>query len=641
MPYSQSHKLNVRLKGFLAEKHFTFQKIFTFKNLMLLAVLFYLIPPFRYAKPTMGIDPSWIIALNYAFHENFIFGKDFIFTYGPLGTLIYPIPIYTSKFLVVLFYLFFVTNAVYFLYYLFKSIEKKSELVLVSATLFLFGDFISRDPVCLYFFFTFHVFHFLKHKNLFSLIIASVCSILLFYAKANVGLIVPVLFLFLIIYNFIFKNLDRITNGIFLVGHFTILYLLSFLLNTDFISYIGSSFPVINSYQDAMTLAPRASELLAAEFIFLMVFIVIFRSFKSILRSYHDLFLLFNLLLLGFILFKNGFVRGDIHEIHFFGGAPFIIMLAYLFIEIKKLRTALFTCIVLTTIISVAYCRWFDNFRLNNLHNIKYNLKTYISSSSDNTLIFKNKTYKRLPERVIKEIGNKTVDVLGSEISYIYYNNLRYNPRPIIQSFEAYDEKLININYNKYTSSSAPDFVLYHFGSIDDRHGFWDEPKIYLALLGNYTIIDTVHGSNNLDSLILFKKNPTSKIISEKAVMDTVIHFNSRFKIPSSDKILYLKLDYNYTFSGKVKKLIYQPSLAYMNLMYENTGSTYCRLVLPVMRSGVPINKKISNFNEAYAFFTSEGKNNENSTYFQLTGNPRWINDSFRVRIIEYEVLEK
>jgi hypothetical protein len=389
-----------------------------------------------------------------------------------------------------------------------------------------------------------------------------------------------------------------------------------------------------------MTLVPRTSELLAAEFIFLMVFIVIFRSFKSLLRSYHDIFLLFNLLLLGFILFKNGFVRGDIHEIHFFGGAPFVIMLAFLFIETKKLRSALYTCIVLTTIISVAYCRWFDNFRLDDIHTMKYNIKAVLSIPTDNMHISKNITYKRLPERMIKEIGNKTVDVLGSEISYIYYNNLKYNPRPIIQSFQAYDAKLININYNKYKSNSAPDFVLYHYGSIDDRYGFWDEPKIYLALLGNYSIIDTVLGSNNLDSLILFKKNPTSKIIVEKAVMDTVIHFNSRFKIPYSDKILYLKLDYNYTFSGKIKKIIYQPSLVYMNLIYENSDSTFCRLVMPVMKSGVPVNKKITSFTDAYTFFSSDGTMNQNSTYFILTGDPLWIKDSFKVRITEYEVLE-
>ena len=122
--------------------------------------------------------------------------------------------------------------------------------------------------------------------------------------------------------------------------------------------------------------------------------------------------------------------------------------------------------------------------------------------------------------------------------------------------------------------------------------------------------------------------------------MDTLIHFGTKFKIPASDKILYLKLDYDYTFIGKMKRIIYQPSLVYMNLMYENLDSTFCRLVLPVMKSGVPINKKISNFKDAYTFFTSKGKNNENSTYFELSGNPIWVNDLFMVRITEYEIGE-
>ena len=638
------NRSKVLFKKPFIENHFSSRKIFSFKNILFLTILFYLIPRFTFVKPGIGIDPSWIISLNYAFHENFIFGKDFIFTYGPLGFLTFGLPMYTSKLLIILFYLFIVLNGVYFIYYLFKSIDNKSELILVSATLWFLGDFIfssiyfGRDALCLYFFFTFHVFHFLKHKNLFSLIIASVCCLLAFYIKVNAGLIINILFLFLIIYNFIFKTTDKITNSLFLVGHFTTLYLLSFILNTDFISYIYNSFTIINSYHDAMVVAPRDCELLAAGFIFLMVIIVIFRSFKSILRSYHDIFLLFNLLLIGFILFKNGFVRADLHVIFFFAGAPFVIMLAFLFIETKNLQSALFTCIVLTTIISLAYCRWFDNPRLNKMKALKFDIKACLLPKKDEISL--DKTYRRFPERVIKEIGSKTVDVLGSEISYIYYNNLKYNPRPIIQSFCAYQENLININYNKYKSNSAPDYVLYHYGSIDDRHGFWDEPKIYLALFGNYTIIDTVLASNNLDSLMLFKKNSISKIIVEKVIMDTLIHFGTKFKIPASDKILYLKLDYDYTFIGKMKRIIYQPSLVYMNLMYENLDSTFCRLVLPVMKSGVPINKKISNFKDAYTFFTSKGKNNENSTYFELSGNPIWVNDLFMVRITEYEIGE-
>ncbi|AEE13958.1 hypothetical protein Thena_0311 [Thermodesulfobium narugense DSM 14796] len=41
-----------------------------------------------------GLDPSWQFAMNYAFEHRLIFGKDIIFTYGPLGFLATPGPMY-------------------------------------------------------------------------------------------------------------------------------------------------------------------------------------------------------------------------------------------------------------------------------------------------------------------------------------------------------------------------------------------------------------------------------------------------------------------------------------------------------------------------------------------------------------------
>jgi hypothetical protein len=629
----------------LFRRNFTCKKIFTFRNFLMLGVLFYLLPEFRYARPGIGGDLSWIISLNYASHENFVFGKEFIFTYGPLGFLTFGLPMYTSRLLVILFYFFIVINAIYFLYYVFKSLEKKSELVLVSATFFFFGEFVftsshfSRESIPLYFYFTFHIFHYLKHKNFFSLIVASTCGLLAFYIKVNAGFIINILFLLFIIYNFIFKTIDRKANIILFAAHFTVLYFSSFILKTDFISYIINSFPIIDSYNEGMTVPAKQSDLLAAVLIIILFLTVIIMSVKSIIRTYHDIFLLFNLLLLGFIFFKSGFTRADLHVIFFFGGIPFVIMLAFLFFKTNKAKSALFISIILTTMITLAFCRWFDGPRLNKINSLKFSIKSGFFPTNVNMPVLQDKNYRKLPERVMKEIGGKTVDVLGKETSYIYYNNLRYNPRPVIQSYSAYDEKLININYDKYKSNSAPDFILYHYDRFDDRHGFWDEPKIYLAVLSNYTILDTILAPNNIDSLILFKKSQATKKITEQVILDTLIHFNTRFKIPYSDKILYMKLDYDYTISGKIRRMIFQPSSVYMNLMYENSDSTFCRLVMPVMKSGVPINKKVTSFNDAFTFFNSNGIMNKRSTYFMLTGDLLWIKDSFKVRIIEYEVL--
>jgi hypothetical protein len=159
-----------------------------------------------------------------------------------------------------------------------------------------------------------------------------------------------------------------------------------------------------------------------------------------------------------------------------------------------------------------------------------------------------------------------------------------------------------------------------------------------LALLQHYSLIDTIPATKDFGALMLFKKNDITKKVTEKVILNTTIYFNSTFNIPISDKILYLKMDYDYTVIGALKRIIYKPDLVYMNLNYDTSTPTVCRVILPIMQSGVPINKEIKAFEDAYTFFKSAGKDNKSATSFQLTGNSKWIKDAFKVQIIEYEI---
>ena len=607
---------------------------FTLKNSVLLTLILYLIPKTIFNTPSIGLDPSWQIALGLAAKEQFIFGKDFMFTSGALGYLATCVGIYNSSILFVLFYLFILANGIYFLYYLFQALDTKNEVLIITGLLVFFGWFVFwRDAVSLYFYFLFHVFHFIRHRNILSFVVASMCCLLAFYVKVNSGIIVNVLFVLFIIYNFWFKTIDKITNSAFLIGHFILLYLLSFPLKTDFLGYLKNSVSIISAYNDAVTLDGDNYDLLKVCLMFLAILITILISFKSIIKSFYHLVLLFNVALFTYVSFKNGFLRADMHVVTFFGSIGFILILWFLFANIKPLKSNIWTCITLTTFLSISTYSgafsWIEGLKNN---------KELVSPQNKAAITTQNKASRKLPQKVLDEIGNKSVDVLGYEISFIYYNDLKYNPRPIIQSYTAYDDFLINLNYQKYISPSAPDYVLYHYGSIDDRHGFWDEPKIYLALLQNYSLIDTIPATKDFGALMLFKKNEITKKISEKVILNTATSFNSTFNIPISDKILYLKMDYDYTIIGALKRLIYKPDLVYMNLNYDNSNPTTCRIILPIMKSGVPINKKITTFEEAYTFFKSAGKDNKSATSFQLTGNSKWIKDAFRVQLIEYEI---
>jgi hypothetical protein len=250
-----------------------------------------------------------------------------------------------------------------------------------------------------------------------------------------------------------------------------------------------------------------------------------------------------------------------------------------------------------------------------------------------------------LPFEIVKKVGNKSIDVIPSEISWIYFNNFKYNPRPIVQSYSAYSKKLINLNYNKYLSNSAPDFVLYHNRGFIDRHfPLWEDPLIHLAVLQHYKISDTI--MMNSDSLILFKKKDKIASFRRNLVLDTLIELNKIFELPKTNKILFLECDLKYSFLGKVRRNLFQNSVLVFQTKVENDSVFYSyNSVLPILNSGIIVNKFVniyetnsgtnSNFNDLFNFFNSFGQNNLNINQIKLLGNEKYYVNKFRAKFWE------
>jgi hypothetical protein len=626
---------------------------YDFKTIILIITILYLIPKEIWNTPYINLDPSWQIALNLAIKQQLIWGKDIVFTYGPLGYLSTGLPVYTSAFLIGLFTLYISASGGFFLYILFKAVKQKYELIFITVFLLLNGHFLFlRDSIALYFYALFFMLYYLNSGKWYSIIPVIINCILAFFIKVNTGIILIFVFIGFMLYIFRLSLINLKEFLIYIFSYTSLLYTLSYLLNVDLLFYIKNSLFIIAGYNDAMVLFPNLDSLLFAFLIIASIIFLTILNIKKILNSKHELFIFINLALLLYIFFKQSFVRGDGHTDLFFISSPFLIILIFLFTNKRQIKEYSYYAIIIACLLSVA---GFKGQRIKMLaSNLGYiSISKYMghyiffpSKKLDNSNEIKS---RELPERVRDIIGNKTVDVLGFETSYIHYNGLNYNPRPVIQSYSAYGPELIQLNVNKYESNTAPDFVLYHPGSIDGRHPFWDEAPIYLSLFRNYIIVDTFSSINlsfnELDTrnnvpnkLFLFKKNNKKRSVTKTVIKDTIIHFNNKINIPHSNNILYMEMESELTTLGKIQRLLFQPSLAHMKMQYADGDSTYCRLILPVMKAGVPINKKVIDPDAAYLFFSTKGTGNIPATSFTLLGNPKVIEDSFRVKFIEYQI---
>ena len=86
-------------------------------------------------------------------------------------------------------------------------------------------------------------------------------------------------------------------------------------------------------------------------------------------------------------------------------------------------------------------------------------------------------------------IGTNTVDVFGQNQAYALFNGLDYHPRPVFQNYTSYNAALMGMNDRFYTSSNAPEYVLFNSTPIDGRFPSMEDAWVLRTLLADYTLV--------------------------------------------------------------------------------------------------------------------------------------------------------
>ena len=624
-----------------------------FTNKMLLFILFVLlIAPFQFLSlPNTNLDNSWQLSINLAIKNHLIFGKDFVFTYGPLGYLLTGVPVFVSRFAIILFRVLMFANAVYFIYYAIKELKGKFELLFFVPVLLFFNFLFSINfDLLIYFYFLFYIFHYIRHRHLFAYIIGALFAIFGFYIKLNTGLIINFLLFASIIY-FLFVGIgNKILHVLMII--FIILFHIVLIhnLNLDFKNYIINGLDVINYYNDAMFKnPPNIYVLLVAVSIISLLFSVMLSSLKEVIKKKEEWFLFINAYLLLYIIFKQSFVRADIiHYSTFFLVPIYFAVLIYLFTSVETIKQYILKIIpvlfVLACLIKIERTSFsFDA--------VKSNIQTILFYNKTNKANFKNVAKKSfIPDRMKNIIAKNTVDVIPTEISYIYFNNLNYNPRPIVQSYSCYSPLLMQLNYQKLLSTNAPQYILYHSGLLlEGRLPISDDFYSQLAILQRYQLIDTamVYKESNdflKDStfLMLFKRSDHVRSVTKKLLLDTMISLNNKITLPKTNNMLFMESDLNYTSLGKIRRIIFQPYKLKMNLYTNNLMMKSVKGIIPELKNGVIINQSLLNSmgnnidsKKLFSFFKNEGQSEEKIQQILFNGNAKYFNNKFRVKFYE------
>ncbi len=224
-------------------------------------------------------------------------------------------------------------------------------------------------------------------------------------------------------------------------------------------------------------------------------------------------------------------------------------------------------------------------------------------------------------ERIKSIISNKTIDIFPHMVIYAYAAGLNYSPRPIPQSYQPYDVYLDSINSLKISGRkfAPPDYLLFANSAIDNRYPFADESITKRAILEYYQPVDTFSLTSfvtegDLDLAILLKRRaiPVKMKLVSNSGGDVLM--NDWITTDTSEKLQYLYADVDFSLNGKIRRFLFQSPRLRMAVKFEDGTEKEFSAIIPILKTGILINKRLMDTKDAYTFFSTNGNTNKKIT---------------------------
>jgi hypothetical protein len=290
-----------------------------------------------------------------------------------------------------------------------------------------------------------------------------------------------------------------------------------------------------------------------------------------------------------FLLWKHGFIR---HKMDLFATAVPVLVLAldalpcaYKTARLWARACALSCCLVAVVFVGMLTPGYFGEIVSRDVSLISSNLGTLLKPSAYlermTNALDTERDVAQLP-RIRGLIGQATVDVFGQYQSFALFNDLNYHPRPVFQSYSAYNENLMKLNDDRYNADAAPEFVLFNLEPIDGRFPALEDAYTLRNLLINYEPIECE------GRFLLLKHRqslvPEMSLLKEgSARPGEPINF-SEF----GDADIWMEISVQPTWRGRLRQLFFKPSEIYLGVWRGQPGSQPMgfRAPVPMLAAG-------------------------------------------------------
>jgi hypothetical protein len=280
-----------------------------------------------------------------------------------------------------------------------------------------------------------------------------------------------------------------------------------------------------------------------------------------------------------FLAWKEGFTRAAVHGMVFFVDALFLAALLPVLLEQptnthpdddlnqrrEPKRGRLEECVPALSAACILIC--FANLVLFHKE-FKAAVRDGLVARNINTLtaFFRPATFRLELGRHLKEmrdeaalpeiraiVGGSTVDAMNLDQDVVILNGLNYVPHPVFENYAAYTPALQRLNSGFFNSQKAPEYLLWHTGSIDGRFPTLDDGEVLLRILRNYSPVTQEKG------YLLWRRNSareTSYCLSDER--ESYGSLNRWVPIPRQPT--WLRIECKQTLFGAIRGLLYRPS---------------------------------------------------------------------------------
>ena len=189
----------------------------------------------------------------------------------------------------------------------------------------------------------------------------------------------------------------------------------------------------------------------------------------------------------------------------------------------------------------------------------------------------------RLPAELLARVGQAPIAVFPMECAYGGANPIEMRPFPIFQAYQAYTPYLDRWNAEFLEDPhTAPQFILFDWDTVDDRHPLLDAPATAVALYRHYDF-DSAYGAHTL-----LRRRSGARFEQPRLVDTRQFHLAEPLRLPVRDRPLTARIHLQWTLTGRILKFLFR--LPEVRIVVSNTTGRVVNARVPteVMADGVP-----------------------------------------------------